>query len=242
MTAEFFAGRGVRYLPPLRLYLVVSLLFFAIAAAGGAGRAAVVVTIPRSGLPSVTTAPFGETAGRLLAAKPGETRDQTVERICGGMVYEGPWKARLQSVLRANCARIVLENGRPLVQALTHNLPRAMFVFLPVFALLMMLMYWRPRRYYVEHLLLLVHDQTFVFLVILFGWLAAAVLPAGRLHRLVAWALALWVPYYLYRSFRRVYAQGRWLTATKVTELSGAYLALAVMTLVITFFYSAATL
>jgi len=26
LTAEFFAGRGVRYLPPLRLYLVVSLL------------------------------------------------------------------------------------------------------------------------------------------------------------------------------------------------------------------------
>ena len=60
------------------------------------------------------------------------------------------------------------------MQALTHNVPRGMFVFLPVFALLMMLMYWRPRRYYVEHLLLLVHDQTFVFLVILFGWLAAA--------------------------------------------------------------------
>jgi hypothetical protein len=117
-----------------------------------------------------------------------------------------------------------------------------MFVFLPVFALLMKLMYWRPRRYYVEHLLLLVHDQTFVFLVILLNWLAAALLPAGRPHRLAAWVIGLWVLYYLYRSFRRVYAQGRWLTATKVTVLSGAYLALVVMTLVITFFYSAATL
>jgi hypothetical protein len=111
LTAEFFAGHRMRYLPPLRLYLVVSLLFFAIMAAGGAGRPALVVTIPPSGLPSVTTAPFGEAAAALLSAKPGETRDQTVARICGGMVYEGPWKARLEPVLRANCARIVLDNA-----------------------------------------------------------------------------------------------------------------------------------
>jgi len=32
LTAEFFRGRRARYLPPLRLYLVCSLLFFALAA------------------------------------------------------------------------------------------------------------------------------------------------------------------------------------------------------------------
>ncbi|HET9473089.1 MAG TPA: DUF3667 domain-containing protein, partial [Steroidobacteraceae bacterium] len=31
LTSEFFAGRRVRYLPPFRLYLVISLLFFVIA-------------------------------------------------------------------------------------------------------------------------------------------------------------------------------------------------------------------
>ena len=32
LTAEFLRGRRVRYIPPLRLYLVCSLLFFALAA------------------------------------------------------------------------------------------------------------------------------------------------------------------------------------------------------------------
>ena len=32
LTCEFLAGRRVKYLPPLRLYLVLSLLFFVIAA------------------------------------------------------------------------------------------------------------------------------------------------------------------------------------------------------------------
>ena len=40
-----------------------------------------------------------------------------------------------------------------------------MFVFLPLLAWLMMLMYWRPRHYYVEHLLLFMHNHAFVFLV-----------------------------------------------------------------------------
>jgi hypothetical protein len=227
----------------VRLYLVVSLLFFAAAAAEGGGNPpALVVTLPAGGRPSVTTAPLAGEAGSLISAKPGETPDETVARICDGMQYDGPWKARLAPVLRANCARVVRDNGRPLAQALTHNLPRAMFIFLPVFALLMKLMYWRPPRYFVEHLLLLVHDQAFVFMVVMLYWLAAALLRSGLPRRLVLGAICLWVPYYLYRSFRRVYAQDRWLTLTKVTVLSGAYLALAVMTLAMTFLYSAATL
>ena len=34
LTAEFFRGRRARYIPPLRLYLVCSLLFFALSRLG----------------------------------------------------------------------------------------------------------------------------------------------------------------------------------------------------------------
>ena len=54
--------------------------------------------------------------------------------------------------------------GEDLSNAIVHNLPRAMFVFLPLLALFMKLLYWRPKRYYVEHLLLLVHNHAFIFL------------------------------------------------------------------------------
>ena len=56
-----------------------------------------------------------------------------------------------------------------------------MFIFLPLLAGLMMLMYWRPRHYYVEHLLLFVHNHAFVFLVVgvllLLGKVGAAPFP-----------------------------------------------------------------
>src|SRR5690348_17620300 len=35
LTREFFAGRRVRYLPPFRLYLVISVLFFVVIGLGG---------------------------------------------------------------------------------------------------------------------------------------------------------------------------------------------------------------
>ena len=49
---------------------------------------------------------------------------------------------------------------------MVHNIPRAMFVFLPLLALSMKPLYWRPKRYYVEHLLFLIHNHAFVFLVL----------------------------------------------------------------------------
>src|SRR5689334_11555151 len=35
LTSEFFAGRRVRYLPPFRLYLVISVVFFIVVGLGG---------------------------------------------------------------------------------------------------------------------------------------------------------------------------------------------------------------
>ena len=39
LTREFLAGRRVKYLPPLRLYLVLSVVFFLILGSGEIGRA-----------------------------------------------------------------------------------------------------------------------------------------------------------------------------------------------------------
>ena len=63
-------------------------------------------------------------------------------------------------------AKIAEDGGRELGEAVVHNIPRAMFVFLPLLALVMKPLYWRPKRYYVEHLLFLVHNHAFVFLAL----------------------------------------------------------------------------
>ena len=54
--------------------------------------------------------------------------------------------------------------------------------------------------------------------------------------------MALYIPYYLYRSFRVVYAQGRLLTISKLVVLSFTYLVGALVALLATLIYTAVTL
>lgn len=242
LTAEFIAGRRARYLPPVRLYLVLSVVFFLWASATQTHLHALTITPQEHGAPTASVKPLaGEATSVFSPALPGESREQRSERICGKLfTYEGPWQEQVVRAWRRSCPRMVEDNGRSLQEAYLHNLPRAMFVFLPLLAAGMRLMYWRPRHYYVEHLLLLVHYHAFVFLLLPLAWALSALLPfaAGW----VSVAITLYIPWYLYRSMRVVYAQGRWLTAGKLVMLSLFYLVSGTALLVLTSIYSALTL
>ena len=149
--------------------------------------------------------------------------------------YNGPWESTLRPLVQQGCRRSVIDNGRELQQAFLHNLPRAMFLFLPLLAGLMMLMYWRPRHYYVEHLLLFVHNHAFVFLVAGVLRLLGRVVPAVPGVKL---AVFLYFAWYMYRSMRVVYGQGRLLTLSKLALLSFFYLLFAAVMLAATSVYS----
>jgi uncharacterized protein DUF3667 len=233
LTAEFLAGRRARYLPPVRLYLVLSVAFFIWLSAGRSALPAPVNESAITARGAKVVTPFG-------AALPGETEEQRSARLCRDARYQGPWRASIGPLVPQLCRRIVAENGRALAEAFLHNLPRAMFVFLPLLAAGMMLLYWWPRHYYVEHLLLLVHNHAFVFLALMLAWAAAAVLRVGV--GVVGFAMCLYIPWYMFRSMRVTYGQSRWLTAVKLMVLSFFYLVSGSLMLALTTVYSALTL
>ncbi len=173
-----------------------------------------------------------------------ETQPPTARQSCESIVGHSlfPGANRIRRTFLGACVKSRADDGRQLREIFIRNMGRAMFLFLPVLAALMKLMYWRPRRSYVTHLLLLVHNQAFAFLL-----MAAAlgvshwIYPHKRLT-LPAVLLASYLIYYLYRSMRRVYEEGRWRTLIKFTALSIGYLACAVCTVLLAGLYSAETL
>jgi len=213
LVREYLCGRRARYLPPFRLYLILSIVFFALATASP--EHAYVVHFDRA---------------------EGQTASLDKEHVCHSD-YQGPGAHIIQEFMRERCPALLSDGGKSLALAYMHNLPRAMFLFLPLLALFMKAMYWRPRRYYAEHWLFLLYLQSFVFLLFIIGMIAARVLPA-RLDSWLTLALWLYAIYYLFTSVRRTYAQSRAWTALKFALLCAAYLVCGLVMVTLTTLYS----
>jgi hypothetical protein len=242
LTSEFLAGRRASYLPPIRLYLVLSVAFFLVLGIRPLHPA--VVQVSEHGLPTMTTRymSLAEALGTAVGDKPGshpsETPTQRAERLCAAAFAESALSRYFGHALERACPKVVLDNGRGFKTTFEHNIPRAMFLFLPFFALIMKALYRRPPRYYVEHLMLCVHNHAFVFLTFGLYLLTAMLIPAGVVDHTLNDAVLAYSAWYFYRSMRRVYGQGRLLTFVKFTGLSLAYAVLGGLMVAIASFYT----
>lgn len=237
LTREFLEGRRVRYLPPVRLYLVVSLLFFFITGLATSLAPHTGITVVNNGQGfHMAVAPLGGSS-EATQATPTALKTQA---ICGQLSADGarisPWFA---ARVKRSCLAVTARDGvARFVAALERNYERAMFLLLPLLALAMVPMYRRPRRYYVEHLLFLLHDHAFLF--VMFGivevvelFSASAVLLAP-----LNFCVTLAIPVYYYLAMRRVYGQSPRRTLGKMVGLGAAYLLIGLTVLTSTVAYS----
>jgi hypothetical protein len=245
LTQEYFAERRARYLPPVRVYLVLSLVFFAFAT--GAPRA--VFDAGGDSLKGDRNAPATTSEAPRPEPMPAAPLKEDTDggfsvdfNDCSRIVSSIQW---LETATRRACERHKAEGGRPVSSAFIAYIPRMMFVFLPMMALVMLLLYWRPRRYYVEHLVFFLHTHAAMFLILLLErgltWITAALSllrPAGVLVTPAAGIYAVW---YVYRAMRVYYGQSRWLTFTKLIVVGYAYAVFLVITLGATLIISALT-
>ncbi|MEO6799583.1 MAG: DUF3667 domain-containing protein [Rhodanobacter sp.] len=110
-------------------------------------------------------------------------------------------------------------------------LPGTMFFMLPVFALLLKVVYLFKRRLYVEHLIVALHSHAFLFLSLLLGTLVHLIGAALTPHvpwlstplSLLTAALWLWAAIYLLIMQKRVYCQGWPMTVLKYLFVGWCY-------------------
>ena len=162
----------------------------------------------------------------------------------------GPVLEQYEPRLREACRKIMADQ-QSFGRALFENIPKMMFIFLPLIAAVLSVLYIRSGRYYVEHLLFVVHFHAFFFLagivVLLLERLSESLAGpvanglAGA-QQAVGAALVFYVPWYLLKAMRRVYAQGWWKTAPKFALLGLAYLFSLVFTGIGLLAYTALTL
>jgi hypothetical protein len=129
--------------------------------------------------------------------------------------------------LQLMCERVLADDGRALFDKLRDNVPAALFFLLPLMALVLKLAYPLSKRYYVEHLLFVVHYHAFVFLIltlqILFARSATLIGIPENVIDVVMIGAAIYIPAYLFRSMQRVYGQRVFITALKYIFLLLSY-------------------
>ena len=189
LTLAYFAGRRVRYVPPLKLYLSTSfVLFFTLAMIASDITRFSTKTSSSSGTPSGeepsspaivdTTSALLDSSGvfrtpsdtLLFRSAPddiGTTEDNVVE---SGIGNENNGDSLNTSSLFRQRLNAGLQRARDpdsgFKSDLRDRLPAMMFFLLPVFALLLKLLYARRKRLYIQHFIFSLHLHAFAYLII----------------------------------------------------------------------------
>lgn len=269
LTVEFLAGRRARYLPPFRLYLVVSVFLFLLTqhlrdndspvfvrsdpaqvaklyAATQAALEAKRAELARGGVNERLRGQIDGLSQKLDELRAEQIASSKPGGACDGLNFSLFGSKALQARIRAACKKIEADKGVGLTRTFIANLPKMMFIFLPILALVNKLLYLRSRRFYVEHLLFFVHLHVFLFLAlsaIIIGNGVFALVPGGvRPPAIVSTVVTLALFAYVYLAMRRVYGQGRFKTFIKFGFLFFAYTISLAITTVSTVLYSALTL
>ncbi len=118
-----------------------------------------------------------------------------------------------------------------------HNIPKTLFILLPLFALLLKLLYIRRRQFnYVDHAVLSLHYFSLVFILLLLTEFVLDPLFNTVFFSNVA---ITWLVVYFFIAMKRIYGQGFGKTLAKYLLLAGMFSILLIAAFVINFLIGA---
>lgn len=231
LTREFLEGRRARYLSPLRLYLMASLVYFVLAAAAPNPRSSP-AGVEVGGLTiGVTTAPGPTTRAPQRVATAMHTALEQRQALASAQR-----RAALQDIDRAPAVmrpimRRAVEDPTGFRRGMVDALPRMLFVLLPVFAAIVALFYRRLK--YPEHLYFAIHLHAFIFIALAVA-VAARFTGVPALVRITGALAALSIPVYATLACRRLYGGSLVVTLAKEVGIAAIYGLVSLVALVLT--------
>jgi ribosomal protein L32 len=291
LTNEFLAGKRVRYVNPLRLYLLASILFFfavnygakrihvdptkfpeekraEVAAAIADKRGEIEAELKKENLTpeqrrkaqkaldylmkpmaSAATTPTPEETPSPTAA-PGASPTAESGQQTYGPVGDRPFvvfddaksTTPFERWIEARAKEKMGEHGTKMglfISTLFSNLPYMMLCCIPLFALVLKLLYVRRRIFYIDHLIYALHIHTFFYAGVMLIVLATIGLIRFAPGAIAGWLIALlWIAFVtqIFLSIWYVYRQGWLLSVFKFLFGGFVYLLVLVFALAITFF------
>ena len=202
LTEKFILGQRASYVPPFRLYVFISLVFF--------------FTLAIS--PSAMQVDLNA-SDRLEQLGPEEREAMaeldSLRASIGGAVANESMAELLE---RAQSPEL---NSKQLREKIIKNISFMMFLLMPLFGYLLYLFYRRLQRNYVEHLMFSIHMHSFFFMLFTVYLALKFILPE---HVDLFPVVLLITAVYAYLAMRRVYKQSYLKTLLTFLPLMLVYL------------------
>ncbi len=231
LTIDFLSGRRVRHMHPLRLYLLISIVFFF-----GVHELAKQANFNSRHAKALTPEEKAQLETKLEKLPPGvqskvkkEIEDATKPQpspdanvndkdeplFDAGTDQEERNASPFEKWLNRRLKEKIGEHGvnfKVLFLAVTGNLPVMMLCCIPLFAFVLKFLYLFRRIFYIDHLIYALHIHAFAYLaILLIGFIFAGLIHIAP--AISGWVMALLIitaVTQLLLSIRRVYRQG-WL-------------------------------
>lgn len=126
------------------------------------------------------------------------------------------------------------------------TIPKALFIFMPLFAFVLWLFHDKKKWYYFDHGIFTIHYFSMILLSFTINEIITLVLDymfkgeiADTINGFIALFLILWWVFYFFRSHSRFYGEKKWISRIKGTFILGINTVFLIITILILVTYSA---
>lgn len=224
LTKEYNAGRRMYYLPPIRIYLIASVLFFLSQSFSMTMSDERIQSIKKEisekqkdsiGINLINDS-FKVTNAELVAF--ANSSDEELNAVLLDRKIKPSFLNRL---FMRQGSKAINGNINSLSETFQKYLSFAMFLFMPMMGLLLMFFYRKQKKFYVEHLIFSIHFHAVAFFILgglsMLSFLPKSIIPF--LGMMIQLSVAIYFILYL----KNVYQQSWGKTVLKWLGLSITY-------------------
>ena len=248
LTKTYLAGKRMSYVPPVKLYIFISFLAFFIPAIiphfnKSAEKTAIKelrekLDAIEDGVDTAAKAEQGEEGKLVLSSENSVVKVNTIAgKYRSAAHYDSVQRALPESERNDAITGFFLRKTSELnhlgpkvarekiAEKFTHNFPKALFLYLPLFGFVLWLFHGKKRWLYFDHAIFTLHYFSFMLLLITILGIIRHLIPwhyvveyntTTFLSGIIIW---FWSVYYFYRAHRKMYEERRivsWLKATVI--------------------------
>ena len=219
LTEEYLSGKRKQYLSPFKFYFFISFLFFFINSS--------YVSESKSNLRKN----FSQ-SDSLKSIINGDSTNISIRSNNSDVSFTIKDTAKIQKLFGKNFIegfKSGKNNPQMFFDKIKEHLPKIIFLLLPVFAILLKLVYIRSHILYIKHLIFSFYFHSFVFFILLLDTFGEMILT--HKYQIYTNIIMLLIPLYLYRGLKGVYKQSRWKTVIKFLLLLISHSVVFILTL-----------